>query len=82
MIAGIILFFAKSLIQKNSKQIGGDDKSVYVGGDNSGIINTGNLNSNKEPSSHPHSFLSLAAWFTEIIGIGVTLWHAYHMLNP
>ncbi len=79
MAIGALLFLSKLFIQ-TSKNVGRDDNSVHVGGDNSGLINTGNINSNNNASSHSHT-ITIIACITEVIGIIITLWNAYHMLS-
>jgi hypothetical protein len=52
--------------------------AVAVGGDNSGSI--ANTNSASSSAGHKAShFITKLAIFIELVGIGVTLWHAYHL---
>jgi len=75
VVIGFFLFAAGRRKQSGAVASNG---SVAVGRDNSGTI----LNINQPPQSgHSggHS-LTLAAILVELVGIGVTLWHAYHMV--
>ena len=70
------------LLEFNRRGRGGataSNGSVAVGGDNSGPIV--NINRSLPQSGHSggHS-LTIVAALVEVVGIGVTIWHAYHLM--
>jgi hypothetical protein len=84
-VLGVILFFlGRNSVRQDVKKVGRDDRSVSVGGDNSGLINTGSIgggaSTSDEKAGHSH-FLTWVAILVEVVGIGVTLWHAYHVMH-
>jgi hypothetical protein len=75
MVVGVLLFAAGR--RKRSSAVASNG-SVAVGGNNSGSII--NVNQPSAPPSHSGSHgLTIAAIVVELFGIGVTLWHAYHL---
>lgn len=79
IVLGIILLVLG--FKRNKKvSVQASEGSVAIGGDNSGtILNIGNNSSAPAPTkSHGHGLTYLGI-IVELIGIGVTLWHAYHM---
>jgi hypothetical protein len=83
LIIGLALIVAGLLVYLCRPKVGRDDRSVHIGGQNTGLVNTGNINvgtpNGHEPKhSHTITFIAIAI---EVVGIGVTLWHAYHMMH-
>lgn len=77
IVAGLVIYLCRP-------KAGRDDRSISIGGNNTGIANSGHINVGN-PNAHankPHSHLiTWIAVVVEIIGIGVTLWHAYHLMH-
>jgi hypothetical protein len=75
MVVGILLFAVGR--RKRSSTVSSNG-SVSVGGNNSGSIV--NINQPSAPPNHSNGHgLTIMAMIVELVGIGVTLWHAYHM---
>ncbi len=75
MVVGVLLFAVGRRKQSSAVASNG---SVAVGGNNSGSIV--NINQPSAPPSHSGGHgLTIAAIIVELVGIGVTLWHAYHL---
>lgn len=75
MVVGVLLF---SVGRRKRSSAVSSEGSVAVGGNNSGSIV--NINHISAPPSHSGGHgLTIAAIIVELVGIGVTLWHAYHM---
>lgn len=73
-----LVFFVAARISKNQSTAQASNGSVAVGRDNSGPIT--NISVGKgEKAHHGGHGLTIAAIIVELAGIGVTLWHAYHM---
>jgi hypothetical protein len=77
MVLGIILFLT-GRIQNSRSSAQASNGSVAVGHDNSGSINNINLGSPDKGHAGAHK-ITLIAIAVEFIGIGVTLWHAFHL---
>lgn len=77
MVLGIVLFFVGRSKSKMVR-VEANNGSIAVGGNNTGSI--ANLNVGTPPSE-PHGSHSLTYWAigVELVGIAVTLWHAWHM---
>ncbi len=77
MALGIVLFFIGRSKSKTVR-VEASSGSVAVGGKNTGSIT--NLNVGTPPSAeHGVHSLTYLAIVVEIVGIAVTLWHAWHM---
>lgn len=76
MVVGVLLFAAGR--RKRSSAVASNG-SVAVGGNNSGSIVNINQPSATPSRSGGHG-MTTAAIIVELIGIGVTLWHAYHLV--
>ena len=77
MTLGIALFFisrSKSKIVRVEASSG----SVAVGGKNTGSITNLNVGT-PPPAAHGSHLLTYLAIGVELVGIAVTLWHAWHM---
>lgn len=77
MALGIVLFFIGRSKSKTVR-VEASSGSVAVGGKNTGSIT--NLNIGAPPTA-AHGSHSLTYWAigVELVGIAVTLWHAWHM---
>jgi len=77
MVLGIVLFFVGRSKSKTVR-VEASDGSIAVGGKNSGSITNLNVGSPATVAhgSHLLTYISIAV---ELIGIGVVLWHAWHM---
>lgn len=77
MALGIVLFFIGRSKSKTAR-VEASSGSVAVGGKNTGSIT--NLNIGAPPTA-AHGSHSLTYWAigVEMVGIAVTLWHAWHM---
>ncbi len=77
--AGIVIFILGKLTGRrpNVSATGG---SVAIGGSNSGIVQNVNSGGQKESHQGGHK-LTILAIAVELVGIGVTLWHAFHLAN-
>lgn len=77
MALGIVLFFIGRSKSK-AMRVEASSGSVAVGGKNTGSIT--NLNIGAPPTA-THGSHSLTYWAigVELVGIAVTLWHAWHM---
>lgn len=77
MVLGIILFLT-GRIYRRRLDTRASNGSVAVGRDNSGSIN--NINLGGSGKGHPGGHgITLTAIAVELVGIGVTLWHAFHL---
>ena len=77
MALGIVLFFIGRSRSK-AVRVEASGGSVAVGGKNSGSIT--NLNVGGAPASaHGSHALTYASIVVELVGIGVVLWHAWHL---
>lgn len=75
MVVGVLLFAVGRRKRSGAVSSSG---SVSVGGNNSGSII--NINQPSAPPSHSGGHgLTIMAMIVELVGIGVTLWHAYHL---
>lgn len=77
MALGIVLFFADRSKSKTVR-IEASSGSVAVGGKNTGSITNLNIATRPSPKHGVHS-LTYVAIVVEVVGIVVTLWHAWHM---
>ena len=77
MALGIVLFFIGRSKSKTLR-VEASSGSIVVGGKNTGSIT--NLNIGAPPTA-AHGSHSLTYWAigVELVGIAVTLWHAWHM---
>lgn len=87
LVAGIVLIalgtvlLIVALMRRKRTAVQADRGSVAVGGSNSGIIiNHGNQNAAPAKHAGGHG-LTITAIIIELVGIAVTLWHAYHMAS-
>lgn len=76
VLGGVLLAVARL----NDRRVSASQGSVAIGGDNRGTITNVNIGE-KQPPSRGHA-LTYVAIAVELIGIGVTLWHAYHLARP
>jgi len=77
VVVGVLLFVAG---QRKRRSTVSSNSSVAVGGNNSGSIV--NVNQSSAPAAHSGGHgLSIAAIIVELIGIAVTLWHAFHLAS-
>jgi len=76
MLVGVLLFVLAH--HKRGTVVSSSNGSVAVGGDSNGSIV--NINQTHGSSKHGGGHgLTIAATIVELIGISVTLWHAYHL---
>lgn len=75
---GIVLFF---LGRSKSKavRVEATSGSIAVGGKNTGSISNINISTPPPVAHDSHSLLTYVAIGVELVGIVVTLWHAWHM---
>lgn len=75
MVVGALLF---AVGRRKQNSVVSANGSVAVGGNNSGPIV--NVNQPSTPPSHSNGHgLTILSMIIELVGIGVTLWHAYHL---
>lgn len=77
MALGIVLFFAGRSKSKTVR-VEASSGSVAVGGENAGSIT--NVNVGTPPPAVHSSQLTYLAIGVELVGIAVTLWHAWHIV--
>lgn len=77
IVLGFLLFLFIFLSRKPS--VSADGGSTAMGGSNSGIVLNTNINQPKEEKHSGGHGLTIVAIIVEIVGIGVTLWHAFHL---
>lgn len=78
----VMLVYQFATRNGNQKKVGRDDRSVHVGGSNTGLINTGSIGGGDEERHGGHShWLTIIAMLVELAGIAVTLWHAFHLAS-
>ncbi|MCV0438919.1 MAG: hypothetical protein K5880_09825 [Hydrogenophaga sp.] len=78
MLLGVVLFLTGRRAGSRSVRVEASGGSVAVGGSNKGSITNVNLGA---PPLAPHEthWLTWVAIVVELIGIGVTIWHAFHL---
>lgn len=77
MAVGVVLLFVGRSKSK-SVRVEANGNSIAVGGKNTGSIT--NTNIGTPPASvHSSHWLSKVAIGVEMVGIAVTLWHAWHL---
>lgn len=78
MVLGVLLFLVSRNAGSRSNRVDASGGSVAVGGDNKGSIT--NVNLGAPPSTqHGTHWLTWVAIAVELIGICVTIWHAFHL---
>lgn len=77
MALGIVLFFAGRSKSKTVR-VEASSGSVAVGGENAGSIT--NVNVGTPPPAEHRSQITYLATGVELVGIAVTLWHAWHIV--
>lgn len=77
MVAGAALLFF-SLRRSKHSSVQASDGSVAVGGNSYGNITNVKMSAPSTPSPRGHG-LTVLAVIVEVVGIGVTLWHAFHL---
>jgi hypothetical protein len=73
-----ILLLGVSRSRSKTVRVEASGGSVAVGGKNTGSITNLNVGAPPAATHGPHS-LTYAAIGVELVGIAVTLWHAWHM---
>jgi hypothetical protein len=77
MTLGIVLFFI-SRSKFKTVQVESSNGSISIGGKNTGTIT--NLNTGTPlPEAHATHSITYLAIGVELVGITVTLWHAWHL---
>lgn len=75
-----LAFFIAVIVRSKKVSVSAIQGSMAVGGNNSGVMQ--NVNQGSAPplltKSHGHG-LTLLAIVVEVVGIGVTVWHALHL---
>jgi hypothetical protein len=75
MVLGVLLF---AVARRKTSSATASQGSVSVGNNNSGQVV--NINHQSSPPAHSGGHgLTLIAIFVEVVGIAVTLWHAFHL---
>ena len=80
MVIGVVILIA-SLVRNKKVNVAANNNSVAVGGNNSGVV----LNINRSEGipakkEHEHSHgITILGIAVELVGIGVTIWHAMHL---
>lgn len=78
MVLGVVLFLVGRRAGSRSIRVEASGGSIAVGGSNKGSIT--NVNLGAPPTmSHGTHWLTWVAIIVELIGIGVTIWHALHL---
>ena len=77
MVLGIVLFFVGRSKSKTVR-VEASKGSVAVGGENAGSITNVTIGTQTPTERHSHS-LTYWAIGVELVGIAVTLWHAWHL---
>lgn len=77
MVLGIVLFFIGRSKSKKVR-VEASNGSVAVGGKNTGSITNLNVGT-PSPAAHGSHSITYLAIGVELVGIAVTLWHAWHM---
>lgn len=78
MVLGVVLFLLGRRAGSRSVRVEASGGSVAVGGSNKGSITNFNLGA-PPPAPHGTHWLTWVAVVVELLGIGVTLWHALHL---
>ena len=86
MVLGIVLFMFSRGSKSKSVQVNASGGSVAVGGNNSGSINYNQPSqlapaAPPAPAQHGSHALTWVAIAVELVGIGVTIWHAWHLAH-
>lgn len=86
MVLGIILFVFSRRSKSKSVQVIASGGSIAVGGNNSGSINYNQPpqlapTAAPAPAQHGSHALTWVAIAVELVGIGVTVWHAWHLAH-
>lgn len=77
MVLGVVLLLAGRSKSK-TVQVGASSGSVAVGGNNKGPITNTNIGT-PPATEHGSHWLTKLAIGVELVGIAVTLWHAWHL---
>ena len=77
MAVGIVLFLV-GRSKSNSIRVEANGGSIAVGGKNTGSITNTNIGA-PPATAHGSHGLSKVAIGVELVGIAVTLWHAWHL---
>lgn len=78
MVFGAALFLASRGAGSKKVRVEASGGSVAVGGSNKGSITNVNVGA-PSPAPHDTHWLTWVAILVELVGIGVTLWHAWHL---
>jgi len=78
MVLGVALFLVGRRPGSRSVRVEASGGSIAVGGSNKGSITNVNLGA-PPPASHGTHWLTWVAIVVELVGIGVTIWHALHL---
>lgn len=80
MAVGMGMLFA-SLVRNKKVRVTASNGSMAVGRDNSGVMmNVNQSNAAPQPKGHGNG-LTVLAIIVELAGIGVTVWHALHLVG-
>lgn len=78
MALGAVLFLVGRRAGSRSNRVEASGGSIAVGGSNKGSITNVNLGA-PSPTPHGTHWLTWVAIGVELVGIGVTIWHALHL---
>jgi hypothetical protein len=80
MVLGVVLFFIGRTPNSSSRavHVTASEGSVAIGGNNKGDITNVNLGASQDKQHGTH-WLTWVAIAVELVGIAVTLWHAWHL---
>ena len=80
MILGAALFLAGRRAGSKNVRVEASGGSIAVGGNNKGSITNLSMGA-PPPASHGNHWLTWLGILVELVGIGVTLWHARHLVG-
>lgn len=78
MVLGVVLFLVSRRTGSRNVRVDASGSSVAVGGNNKGSITNVTLGVPSR-ATHGTHWLTWVAIIVELIGIGVTIWHALHL---
>lgn len=78
IVLGVVLFVVGRRSGSKNVRVEASGGSVAVGGNNKAPITNVNVGA-QTPAPHGNHWLTWVAIVVEVIGIGVTLWHAWHL---
>ena len=78
MIAGIAIYLGGKMRHRNTS-VRASNNSIAVGGKNTGTITNTVTGHNPAPAHGGGHSVTIVAILVELVGIGVTIWHAMHL---